>query len=609
MSPEGLKLGQISLSWRPDAGKATVHFVRIIRNGTPIDVLASQKFEVIRREADLENSMLNGIHTATLQVAGLQVGDELEFAATIENNEKLLAGHPSDVLRFRTDALNGAHRMRLVWDEALPISIRPSPEMPAAKIETLNGVRSQTWMFNGPKELKAVDFAPPRLQGSRKVEYSAFANWGQLSAWIVPPYLSTSQLAPNSPLKAEAARIMATSDVPEKRAAMALELVRNQIRYVFVGLDGKNLVPVSADETWRNRFGDCKGKTVVLLALLREMGIEAEPVLVNTMDDDGLNESLPIAGLFNHVAARARINGKTYWMDGTQAGATDIAFLEPAPYRWMLPLRQSGAQLEAVDRTPLAAPSYLTAIDIDASAGVSNSAPTKVWMIFRGAEASTFRSSMLALNADLRDTTLKGVVGAAYDELTIEKVDWSFDAARSVLTIYGEGKLDDLFFGGPAAGYAIVPPDRIGTTPEEWERPKEQDQTLAWVNNDSKFACTLLAMHLPKSKPPFNWRNEGKTLHETWVGSEIWNYGWLQDRTLIAISSARKIKPEISADEVKAYNQMVKSFKYDPPTAIEDYPSSIRAKKVQRAPFPFLQRPFSEIDWTSPDVPCRAPGQ
>ena len=61
-----------------------------------------------------------------------------------------------------------------------------------------------------------------------------------------------------------------------ERARAALRLVQDQVRYVFVGLDGGNYTPASVADTWQRRYGDCKAKTVMLMALLREMGISAE---------------------------------------------------------------------------------------------------------------------------------------------------------------------------------------------------------------------------------------------------------------------------------------------------------------------------------------------
>jgi len=73
------------------------------------------------------------------------------------------------------------------------------------------------------------------------------------------------------------------------------------VRYVLLAIDDGGYVPAPADTTWSRRFGDCKGKTVLLLALLRELGIDARPALVSVQGGDGLNERLPMVGAFDHV--------------------------------------------------------------------------------------------------------------------------------------------------------------------------------------------------------------------------------------------------------------------------------------------------------------------
>ncbi len=146
-------------------------------------------------------------------------------------------------------------------------------------------------------------------------------------------------LPPTSPLRQEAARIAAAHAKPLDRAAAALKLVQQDIRYIYVGLNGGNLTPASADETWQRRYGDCKGKTALLLALLRELGIEAEPVLVNSNGaDDGFDQRLAGPQLFDHVLVRAHIDGATYWLDGTMPAVVPPAARPVFPVQWVLPL-------------------------------------------------------------------------------------------------------------------------------------------------------------------------------------------------------------------------------------------------------------------------------
>ena len=54
------------------------------------------------------------------------------------------------------------------------------------------------------------------------------------------------------------------------------------------------------------RYGDCKDKALLLAALLRELGVEAYPALVNTKLRQRLDDYLPSPFLFDHVITRSR---------------------------------------------------------------------------------------------------------------------------------------------------------------------------------------------------------------------------------------------------------------------------------------------------------------
>src|SRR4029079_8794757 len=129
----------------------------------------------------------------------------------------------------------------------------------------------------------------------------------------------------------------ATKD-PVERAEAALQLVEGQIRYVFVGLDGGNYLPARADDTWQRRFGDCKAKTVLLLALLRELGCQAEPALLDSKGGDGTDKRLPSPGLFDHVLVRANVHRKKYRLRRPRLGDRPLDMLPPLAAEWALPM-------------------------------------------------------------------------------------------------------------------------------------------------------------------------------------------------------------------------------------------------------------------------------
>ena len=334
LKPEALPAGNITVAWNPSAGEATVHYLRIIRDGHAIDVLRATKFRVIQREGGLEQSMLDGQLTATLQTPGLQVGDEIEFAATIRRRDPTLGDHSFGLTQFPLQGTPGAFRYRLLWPEARPVTLRASKDMPQSMPTIAKGEMVVSYEVRDPSGVIVAEDAPPRYNLRRLIEYSDFATWRGVSGAIWPLFDKAARLAPTSAIRAEAARIAASTSDPVERAQAALRLVQERIRYVYVGLDGGNYTPAAADVTWERRFGDCKGKTVLLLALLHELGVSAEAMLVDAKGSDGTNEHLPTPGLFDHVLVRARIGGRSYWLDGTRLGDRYLDVLPPPTFRW-----------------------------------------------------------------------------------------------------------------------------------------------------------------------------------------------------------------------------------------------------------------------------------
>ena len=320
LKPEALPAGNIAVAWSPGAGEAVVHRLRLHRDGATIDVLAQHKFAILRREGGLEQSMLDGQLTATLQVPGLQVGDEIEFAATVAKREPAFGGHSAGVLQLPPMGAPGAFRVGMAWPQATPLVVRATRDLPQRTPEVTGDERRISYELRDPAGSIPTEGAPARFNLRRVVEYSDFASWRALSVQIWPLFERASRLAPGSPVRAEAARIAAATSDQAARAEAALQLVQDRIRYVYVGLDGGNYTPAPADETWTRRFGDCKAKTVLLMALLRELGISAEPVLVASDGGDGTDERLPSPHVFDHVLVRAHPDGATHWLDGTRLG-------------------------------------------------------------------------------------------------------------------------------------------------------------------------------------------------------------------------------------------------------------------------------------------------
>lgn len=443
-SPQGLSAGNVTLTWNPDTDTATVHKLLIRRGDKVIDVLASQSFTVVRRESNLENAMLDGVLTGTIQPEGLQVGDIVDFAASITQSDPALKGHVEEMGGgWNALPVDRAH-LRFSWPSSTRVRLRGTTGLPPLKTETKGGVSAVELSLDSLPPLQDPKGAPSRYGIMRIAEMSDFASWADLAQLMMPLYEKAATLgASDSPLHKEMDAIAARSADPKARAEAALALVQDRVRYVFLGMNDGGLVPADAETTWQRRFGDCKGKTALLLALLKGLGIQADPVLVSVGGGDGLDQRLPMIALFNHVLVRATIAGRTYWLDGTRTGDDALDQIRTPDFRWGLPLLP-GATLVRMDAPAPERPLTETAIRIDASKGIAIPAPIHVETILRDDDAIAMNQQLLALSPDVLDRGLREYWRNQYDFVTVKATSSSFDAARreEKLVMDGDAQMD-----------------------------------------------------------------------------------------------------------------------------------------------------------------------
>jgi hypothetical protein len=589
-----LQLGNITLAWNPDMGAATVHSIKVYRGSEEIDVLKNSSFEVLRREGQLEAAVLDGILTASLRIPDLRVDDELEVSVTTRAKDPTMGLNDAGILALLPDPAPGRFRLKLSWADGHKPNIKMTPDMEPLAEQTQQAL---TLGFDNPKSMPLPKDAPARYSWQRAVEYSDFAQWSQISKHFAPLFAKAATLAEASPLRGEVKRIEAAHSSAIDRAAAALKLVQQDVRYIYVGLNGGNFMPATAEETWKRRYGDCKGKTALLIALLTQMGIEAEAVLANNRGaDDGMDERLPSPNLFDHVLVRAQIDGKTYWMDGTLPPVI-APDMEPAlPYRWVLPLSASGKELEARKWKPSARPSELTLYTIDAREGFSEAAPTTSTTITRGITGLQQYFSFSGLTQEqLLNAFRQNAIGDTWQ--TIDDANWRYDAKAqaSILTIKGQGIVgweDE----GNGTKSLVLPGGGFSPPPRRVRSPDQQQDVPFY--NAPEYSCYVTTVRLPTSTEQKHW-SHNSTFDTLIFGRNYYRAFELRDNAVRMIRGSRIEKTEIDAASAKSENERIASF--DNSKAYIEYdPLRRKAMKHDGEPVPTTD----EIDWTADDVPC-----
>ena len=547
-TPAGLQGIQPVAVWDPEKDTVTIHKVQIVRGDQVIDLLKTLNFTVLRRETNLEKSMLDGALTAVMPPEGLQVGDTLVFAMTIRHNDPVLKGRSEAVLGASGSFPIGHTEVRVLWDGTKPIRTQQSDDLPPARtVKTASGQAYVLDLHDVVRPDPPLN-APSRFGALGEVEFTQFSGWEEVSTLLAPLYAKAATLAPASPLKAEAARIRAASADPKVRAAMALHLVQDQVRYLFLGMNLGGYVPADADLTWTRRFGDCKGKTVLLLALLHELDIKAEPALVSTTNGDGLDGHLPMLEWFDHVMVRAEIGGKTYWLDGTRLDDRDVDSIQVPNFGFALPLRDKGGALEALKPAPLDVPNEEILMTLDASAGLDVPAKAHFVEIDRGDEAIDVHESLDAMAGPAQEKALRDYWAKSYGWIAIQKVSATYDKKTGIETMTMDGAANMEWNWDDATRTWRYETDntRLG-----WESVKARQPG---PHSDAPFKLLYPVYYhnhedilLPKGGKGF--AVDGETVDKALGGSTFKRTIGIHDGVLSIDASKRSLVPEITAAE------------------------------------------------------------
>ncbi|MCU7555919.1 DUF3857 domain-containing protein [Alteromonas sp. ASW11-19] len=157
------------------------------------------------------------------------------------------------------------------------------------------------------------------------ISVTTLRSWEEVQQIVLRGF--NNAIKDSSQLESLVTRLIEGQDTQEAQIAAIFEFVAKDIRYVSMSENGHAIVPHDIDETINNRFGDCKDKSALLLAMLRHIGVDADPVLVATKKSNIDNITLPAVNTFDHVVVCFDVEDGVRCLDATDpyTGPDDIA--------------------------------------------------------------------------------------------------------------------------------------------------------------------------------------------------------------------------------------------------------------------------------------------
>ncbi|WP_374562532.1 DUF3857 domain-containing protein [Ideonella sp.] len=319
----GLEAGaQLQIEFDPSYQKLTLHKLELWRNGQRIDKLDARQVKLLQRESQLERQMVDGRSTASVVLSDVRVGDRVEFAYSLRGANPVFEGKFVDTdwalgVRGPTALL----RYRLLAPQGRAIQVQADPSRIETNSQVQAGWRDTVMRRTLIPQFQSDANTPPAAYLPDVIQLSEYADWADVARWATRVFTPGGGAAPAVQAQADTLAGPAADAVAE-RVRRTLDFVQNEVRYFGTETGINSHRPADPDQVLKQRFGDCKDKVALLVALLKAQGVVATPVLVSTGFHDDVARMLPSPLAFNHVIARVQVGDQAWLLDGTRSRQT-----------------------------------------------------------------------------------------------------------------------------------------------------------------------------------------------------------------------------------------------------------------------------------------------
>ena len=213
----------------------------------------------------------------------LKPGAKTHYRTRLVEHTPLHAGHYFDTFLFSMGIFYGEVTIELSHDPAIDLQIEVPDRKPAIAVEKLpnskDGMIRYRFQYANHEPIDIESDTVASLDIAPYVRISSLGS--MLEEAKLYQAAANDKEKPSPEIHALADQITLGITDPMDQARAIYNWVATQIRYVGIYLGNGGIIPNDADEILRNRYGDCKDKSTLLVALLTAKGIEAESAMVN----------------------------------------------------------------------------------------------------------------------------------------------------------------------------------------------------------------------------------------------------------------------------------------------------------------------------------------
>jgi transglutaminase-like putative cysteine protease len=307
---------EISISFDPLYEQVLLHAIKIIRGTQVLDRTDLSKVKTLQQENELSKHLYNGTYTALVVLEDVRKNDIIEYSYTLRGFNPVFGNKYVETYPVQYSVPVCHLFYKLIVPAQRSVSFKNFNTDIAPTVAATPAEKVYEWkLANVAAAITEEERTPAWYNPYPAIQVSEYKSWKEVADWAVNLFPFDGPVG--APLRQKIEELKKQYPTAEERAGAALRFVQDEVRYMGIEMGENSHRPNHPDKIFRQRFGDCKDKSYLLCTMLRAMGMEAYPVLINTNYKKIITTWLPRPTTFDHTTVQARINGTTYWFDPT----------------------------------------------------------------------------------------------------------------------------------------------------------------------------------------------------------------------------------------------------------------------------------------------------
>lgn len=477
---DGVKeFAQQKFVWEPTYSSLTIHGIWVVRDGLRRDAWSAEDARVLNFESNLDQGIYDGRQTLVVELRDLRAGDVIEYATTVSGENPIFEGHVSFTQFVGTVEPLSLLRLRVLWEGARALQFKAhggAAEPTATTVGKVTNFRFEA------RDLKPVRFelgAPHDVPQVPSITFTDWNGWPDVAAW------SSRVFKASQPGMRFYAALEGFRKLPEdQRLEKVVRFVQDDVRYVGVETGAHSHLPHSVEWVLERGFGDCKDKAQLLVALLRGLGVDAAPMLVNTAPGMVTADELASPLAFDHVIVKVALPDGPRFIDATQTHRRGrLSKVDPPAFGLGLIADAKSTALEAI---PTAQPEFAGyELKQEWTEGVGRPSTLQVIATGRGEDAAMLRR--IVVNDEFKERRRQMRADDFDAELELVSIVVSDDELADAVSIIEDYKVKQFWVAGQHEfRSALLARELLPIDEDErkfalrLEYPRRVKETLVW---------------------------------------------------------------------------------------------------------------------------------